>query len=58
MPLERHQRAHRHVHRPQLCGIPEIRQIDDEAGGDYIGADLALGHRFAQYRREKRDRDH
>jgi hypothetical protein len=41
MPLERHQRSHRHVHRPQLRRTPEIGQIDDETGGDRIGADLA-----------------
>ncbi|MHC2655124.1 hypothetical protein ACVMHY_007703 [Bradyrhizobium barranii subsp. barranii] len=41
MPFERHQRSHRHVHRAQLGGTAEIGQIDDEAGGDDIGADLA-----------------
>ena len=41
MPVERHQRAHRHVHRAQFGGAAEIRQVDDETGRDHIGADLA-----------------
>src|SRR4051794_39601454 len=41
MPLECHQRANRHVHRAQFGGAAEIRQIDDEAGCNHVGADLA-----------------
>ena len=41
MPVERHQRSHRHVHRPQFRRAAEIRQVDDEAGRDHVGADLA-----------------
>src|ERR1035437_7370639 len=41
MSLERHQRSHRHIHRPQFRRTPEVRQVDDEAGRDHIGADLA-----------------
>ena len=44
MPLERHQRAHRHVHCPQLGGAAQIRQVDDETRRHHIGADLA--HQF------------
>jgi hypothetical protein len=44
MPVECHQRSHRHVHRPQFRGTAEIRQIDDEAGRHHIGADLP--HQF------------
>src|SRR5580700_3618106 len=40
MPLEAHQRAHRHAELPDLLGAAEIRQIDDEAGRQNIGADL------------------
>ena len=41
MPLERNQRAHRHVELAQLVGAAEVRQVDDEAGGEHIGAHLA-----------------
>jgi hypothetical protein len=41
VPLELDQRAHRHVHGAQLGRTAKIRQVDDEAGGDHIGADLA-----------------
>ena len=41
MPFERHQRSHRHVHRAQLGGAAEVRQVDDETGRHHIGADLA-----------------
>ena len=41
MPLERDQRAHRHVELAQLVGAAEVGQIDDEAGGEHLGAELA-----------------
>ena len=41
MPLEGDQRAHRHVELAQLVGAAELRQVDDEAGGEHLGADLA-----------------
>ena len=41
MSLERHQRAHGHVHRAQFGGAAEIGQVDDEARRNDIGADLA-----------------
>jgi hypothetical protein len=41
MALEAHQRTHRQIHRPQFGRAAEVRQVDDEAGRDYIGADLA-----------------
>ena len=41
MPLEPDQRAHRHVELAQLIGAAELGQIDDEAGGQHFGADLA-----------------
>lgn len=41
MSIERHQCSHRHVHRSQLGGPAEIRQVDDETGGHHIGPDLA-----------------
>jgi hypothetical protein len=40
MPLEAHQRAHRHAELSDLFGAAEIRQIDDEARGEHIAADL------------------
>ncbi len=40
MPAERHQRSYRHIHRAQLVRAAEIRQIDNEARGDNVGADL------------------
>ncbi len=41
MPLERNQRAHRHVELAQLVGPAEVGQIDDEAGGEYLCTQLA-----------------
>src|SRR5215475_2480840 len=41
MPFEAHQCTHGHVHRAQFCSTAEIRQVDDETGGYYIGTDLA-----------------
>src|SRR5260370_5402711 len=41
MPVERHQRSHRHIHRAQFRRAAKVRQVDDEAGRDHIGADLA-----------------
>src|SRR6266853_481721 len=41
MPFERDQRPHWHVERPQLGGAAEFRQVDDEAGGQHLSADLA-----------------
>ena len=41
MSRERQQRAHRYVQRAQFVGAAEIGQIDDEAGRDDVGADLA-----------------
>ena len=41
MPLEADQRAHRHVELAQLVGAAELRQVDDETGGEHLGADLA-----------------
>ena len=41
VPLERDQRAHRHVELAQLVGAAELRQVDDEAGGEHLGAQLA-----------------
>ena len=62
MPLERHQRAHGHIHRAQFVRAAEIRQVDDETGGDHIGADLAqeLDRAFggAARRDEVVDQDH
>ena len=40
MPLERDQRAHRHVELPQLVRAAEFRQVDDEAGGEHVRAHL------------------
>src|SRR6185312_10401371 len=39
MPLEAHQRAHRHAELADLVGAAEVRQVDDEAGGQDFGAD-------------------
>src|ERR1700732_792766 len=48
MPLEAHQRAHRHAELPDLFGAAQFRQIDDEARREHIAADLhpkcELGH--------------
>ena len=41
MPVEGHQRPHRHIHGAQLRRAAEFRQIDDKAGRHHIGADLA-----------------
>jgi hypothetical protein len=41
MPVERHQRPDRDVHRAQFRSPAEIGQIYDEAGRDHVGADLA-----------------
>jgi hypothetical protein len=41
VPFEGHQRAHGHVHGAQLGGSAEVWQVDDEAGRDHVGADLA-----------------
>ena len=38
---ERDQRAHRHVERLQLGGAAEFGQVDDEHGGDDVGAGAA-----------------
>jgi hypothetical protein len=38
--LEADQGAHRHAELPALFGAAQIRQIDDEAGCQNIGADL------------------
>ena len=53
MPLERDQRAHRHVELAQLVGAAELRQVDDEAGGEHVGAELAqqLDRRLPRCRR-------
>ena len=40
MPGEGNQRAHRHAEISDFGGAAEIRQIDDEASGDDICADL------------------
>src|SRR3954467_9546781 len=41
VPLEFHQRSHLDAEIAQLPSAAEIRQVDDEAGGDHVGADLA-----------------
>jgi hypothetical protein len=41
MPCERNERAHRHVELAQLGGAPKVRQIDDEAAGEHLRAELA-----------------
>ena len=41
MPFERHQRSHRDAKLAQLVGAAELRQVDDEASGQHLGADLA-----------------
>src|SRR5689334_6321382 len=40
VPLEADQRAHRHVELAQLVGAAELRQVDDEAGGKHLRAEL------------------
>src|SRR5271165_4610517 len=40
MSLEADQRAHRHAELPNLFGATEIRQVNDEAGREHVGADL------------------
>ena len=40
MPFESDQRTHRHAELADFLGAAEIRQVDDEAGGDHIGAEL------------------
>jgi hypothetical protein len=40
MAFEAHQRAHRHAELSDLFSAAELRQIDDEAGGQHVGADL------------------
>ena len=40
MPFEADQRAHRHAELPDLLGAAQIRQVDDEAGRQHVGADL------------------
>src|SRR5262249_49089890 len=41
MPLERNERAHRHLELAQLVGAAELREIDDEAGREHLRALLA-----------------
>src|SRR5215469_12002476 len=41
MAFERQQRPHRNVELAQLVGAAEVRQIDDEAGGEHLGPHLA-----------------
>ena len=38
MPLEAYERAHRHAELSDLVGAAELRQVDDEAGGEHLGA--------------------
>src|SRR6516225_2827073 len=40
MAFEAHQRAHRHAELSDLFGAAQFRQIDDETGGQNLGADL------------------
>ena len=40
MPLETHQRAHRHVELAQFLGAAEFRQVNDETGGEHFGAEM------------------
>ena len=40
MTFEADQCAHRHAEFSDFVGTAEIRQIDDKAGGEYIGAEL------------------
>src|ERR1700691_3634366 len=40
MPLEADERAYRHAELPDFFRAAEVGQIDDEAGGQTIGADL------------------
>ena len=42
MPFETDQGAHRHAELPDLLGAAQIRQIDDEAGGQHVGAELHM----------------
>lgn len=41
MPLERDERADRHVECPQFRRTAQVGQVDDEAGGEHVGAELA-----------------
>src|SRR5262249_61894534 len=41
VPFEADERAHRHVELAQLGGAAEVGQIDDEAGGEHLRAQLA-----------------
>ena len=41
MPLETHQRAHRQLELAQLVRSAQLRQVDDEAGGEQLGAGVA-----------------
>jgi hypothetical protein len=41
MPCEGDERAYRHVEVAQLGGAAEVRQIDDEAAGENLRAELA-----------------
>jgi hypothetical protein len=40
MPFETDQRAHRHAELRDLFRTAEFRQVDDEARGQYVAADL------------------
>jgi hypothetical protein len=40
MPSKRNQRPHWHAELAQALGAAEVRQVDDEAGGEYFGAEL------------------
>jgi len=41
VPLEAHERADRNVELPDLVGAAELRQVDDEARRQHLGAHLA-----------------
>ncbi len=41
VPFEGNERAHRHVELAQPGGAAEVGQIDDEAGGEHLRAQLA-----------------
>ena len=41
MPFEADERAHRHVELAQPSGAAEVGQVDDEAGGEHLRAQLA-----------------
>ena len=41
VPVEGHQRAHRHAKLPNFVSAAKIRQIDNETGGEHLGTHLS-----------------